>query len=319
MSDRYEDILEKDFARQIKFNNIEVYHKQGYKGKGWTVLNTEDPIDHGAMTNKVLSNYAPEATILNSWISAKTSNGKLTEVPNVIINGEKMLLEDAIIRYKIKVITTSFAGSTAQVILDHFKYLQNRYGVIFVCAAGNDGYAGARGKYIKNDTAIAVGAVRIKEDGTIERLSYSAVDDEVDFVSFMARGVGTSAASPGLAANILLLLNKYGDFNQAECVEILKSISLDLGESGDDKHFGWGLPILPLTDTLKIVIGGTEMVFTDLKEKTKDNEWYYESVKKCVDAGLLQGYEDNTFRPEYRPTRAEWAVVLAKLLDKLNL
>jgi hypothetical protein len=144
-------------------------------------------------------------------------------------------------------------------------------------------------------------------------MRYSAIGDELDFVSFMARGTGTSASTPALAAQTALLLQKYGDFNQAECVEILKSISLKLGAKNE---YGHGLPILPLTDRLEILerLRGENMNFKDVEQ----DRWSKNFIKICVDEGLLQGYPDGTFNPGASVTREELAVVLARLLDKIE-
>ncbi|MDD2495508.1 MAG: N-acetylmuramoyl-L-alanine amidase, partial [Tissierellia bacterium] len=244
MSENYRDLLEKDFARQIKYLHIDEYHKLGYKGKGITILNAEGASDHREMTSGVIQDYAPEATLLESHISAKTKNNTL-EHCTITINNETLDLEDAINKYNIKIITRSYAGSSSTILLDYFKYLQKTKGVIFVNSAGNK--VDDTGMWVKDNTAIAVSASTLKKDGTI-KISYYGSEGEVDFTCFMAKGRGTSASSPALASIIALLLQRYGDFNQNECVEILKSISLDLE---DKLRFGYGLPILPLTDKLE--------------------------------------------------------------------
>lgn len=50
----------------------------------------------------------------------------------------------------------------------------------------------------------------------------------------------------------------------------------------------------------------------------KDGLWYSEAIQEVADAGLMAGYPDNTFRPEQPVTRAELAVVLAKLLNLIE-
>ena len=99
MSENYRDLLEKDFARQIKYLHIDEYHKLGYKGKGITILNAEGASDHREMTSGVIQDYAPEVTLLENRISSKTSGDKIIYA-RITLNGETLDLEDAIDKYK---------------------------------------------------------------------------------------------------------------------------------------------------------------------------------------------------------------------------
>lgn len=49
------------------------------------------------------------------------------------------------------------------------------------------------------------------------------------------------------------------------------------------------------------------------------NHWAKDSIQKFIDAGVINGYEDNTFRPNSNITRAEFAAILARLLDDPNV
>lgn len=313
MAKKYEELLEEDFIRQIEFNNIKKYHEQGYKGQNITILNAEGSGDHREMTSGVIKDYVPDATLLESVISGRTSGDKVLET-TVVINGERLDFEEAIDKYNIKVVTRSYSGPTSR--LDYFKDIQKRKGVIFVNSAGNEGVNGVTGVWSKDDTAIAVGASYLTEKGEIKLHNYSARGDELDFVSFMARGVGTSAASPALAAKVVLLLQRYGDFNQSECVEILKSLCFKIPGLSKQEQ-GWGLPILPLMDKLEILeqLRGENMA--DFKDVEQDR-WSKNFIKICVNEGLLQGYPDGTFKPAGSVTREELAVVLVRLLDKIE-
>jgi len=270
------------------------------------------------MTNNVLSIVAPEATIINGRISAITSQGK-TQV-FTIINGEKLDLNEAIKKYNIKIMTTSKEGTASEGILNHLKEMQQKLGVICVCAAGNDGKTGV---YIKNNTAIAVAAVYVYEDLRVKRLAYSTINDEVDFSAPLGGGQGTSAAAPYLTGEILLLLDRYGDFTHDECIEILKNISINLGEK---RSYGYGLPVLPLADKLEILEtlkkGADEMPDTPETPKTEfadvnETDWFYDDVNFCVENGLMHGDGDDTFNPERTVTRAEEAATTRRTYEKI--
>lgn len=54
---------------------------------------------------------------------------------------------------------------------------------------------------------------------------------------------------------------------------------------------------------------------TDLKV----NEWYYPYVISAVEAGIITGYEDGTFRPSKQITREEMATMIIRALDSRNI
>lgn len=56
-------------------------------------------------------------------------------------------------------------------------------------------------------------------------------------------------------------------------------------------------------------LNNTKVAFTDVDE----NAWYYDKIQSVVVNGLMNGYEDNTFRPDNPITRAELATVIARL------
>ena len=51
--------------------------------------------------------------------------------------------------------------------------------------------------------------------------------------------------------------------------------------------------------------------FSDVKA----DKYYYDSVMQCADKGFVRGYEDGTFRPNGNITRAEFAVIMNKVLE----
>jgi hypothetical protein len=316
------ELTEKNWKRQTDYNNLIKYHNLGFKGKGIVVLNAESASDHRVMTSQVLKDYAPDVTLLESPISARTSSSKLVYA-KVTINGETLELEQAIDKYNIKIITCSRTiedkSKSSDAVLEHLRDLQKRKGIIVVCCSGNDGEYGL---YAKDNTAITVSAINFRADGTI-RLAYYGSVGEIDFANFMARGSGSSAAAPALAGIIALLLSRYGDFNQVECAEILKSISKNLGDS---KYYGYGVPILPLADKLEILeeIRKENPIITPPIEKEEDmttfkdieeTRWSKEAIDFCVEKGLLVGFEDGTFRPTEFVTREQMAIILQRILN----
>ncbi len=49
--------------------------------------------------------------------------------------------------------------------------------------------------------------------------------------------------------------------------------------------------------------------FSDVKE----SDWSYKYIMKMLEDGVINGYEDGTFRPKNEITRAEIAVMLTKM------
>ncbi|MRN53029.1 S-layer homology domain-containing protein [Paenibacillus monticola] len=68
-----------------------------------------------------------------------------------------------------------------------------------------------------------------------------------------------------------------------------------------------------LMNVLKPQGAGTQLTFTDT---ATIGAWAQTAVAQALQAGIITGYEDGTFRPNTEITRAEMAVILAKALGK---
>jgi hypothetical protein len=67
-----------------------------------------------------------------------------------------------------------------------------------------------------------------------------------------------------------------------------------------------------LMKAIKRQEAGTELTFTD---KADIGTWAQAAVAQAVQAGIIYGYEDGTFRPNANMTRAEMATMIAKALQ----
>jgi len=65
-----------------------------------------------------------------------------------------------------------------------------------------------------------------------------------------------------------------------------------------------------LANSASALIGNKEISFTDVPE----DHFYYNSIVAAAASGLVNGYEDNTFRPDNTITRAEVVTVINRLL-----
>ncbi|NHN32225.1 S-layer homology domain-containing protein, partial [Paenibacillus agricola] len=68
-----------------------------------------------------------------------------------------------------------------------------------------------------------------------------------------------------------------------------------------------------LMNTLKPQGEGTALTF---KDNLKIGNWAQKAVAQAVQAGIVMGYEDGTFRPDAEITRAEMAVMLANAMGQ---
>ena len=46
--------------------------------------------------------------------------------------------------------------------------------------------------------------------------------------------------------------------------------------------------------------------------------WAEAAIRRCIEAGLMTGDPDGSFRPNEKASRAEIATVLSRLLDKME-
>lgn len=306
------ELWEQQRKNHFAYCNIDKYHAAGYKGQGINFLNLESDV-HGNQVCKVYSEVAPESKVFKGVLTGVTNGTEITKF-DITANGIKQDFETFIVNNNIKLINVSKEDGRVQVKEDFMKkYIIEKHGIILTNSAGNDGDY-VSGSY--RNVAIVVGTVDYKS-GVPVRASYSGQGPEVDFVAFSHLFTGTSFSSVFLIGMIALLLSKNGDFNQEECYKILKSCCVDLGEPGDDNYFGWGIPVLPLTDRLEILDklrGVEEMQFKDVE----DTRWSKVAIDRCVAEGLLVGFEDGTFRPTETVTREQFAAILTRILDKIE-
>lgn len=66
-----------------------------------------------------------------------------------------------------------------------------------------------------------------------------------------------------------------------------------------------------------IFVFSTFVSAATIKDISKDH-WAYQSVKKLVDKGLLQLYEDDTFRGTDKVSRYQLAVIAARILEEID-
>jgi len=68
---------------------------------------------------------------------------------------------------------------------------------------------------------------------------------------------------------------------------------------------------LSITTVICMILTSVSCAFTDLST----DHWAYDAVGEMVDRNVLSGYNDGTFKPDSKITRAEFATILVKTLD----
>ncbi|MBR2765952.1 MAG: S8 family serine peptidase [Blautia sp.] len=159
------------------------------------------------------------------------------------------------IRYAVnhgaKVINLSLGGGHSQTLDNAVDYAVKN-GVIVVAAAGNDNDDTKYTCPAHNKNIIVVGAVNSGKN----RADFSNYGDALDVV---APGVdirstvpggryetwsGTSMATPHIAAAAAMLKLVYTSYSPTQIEQLIKNNSRDLGSSGWDRYYGYGLPDL---------------------------------------------------------------------------
>ena len=155
-------------------------------------------------------------------------------------------------------------GGTVGVYYEHASLAQtvpfytnkiNACTVPIICAAGNDNADVDANYYFPACVQNTICVAGIANDGT--RWSSSNYGSSVDFaapgssvrhamissVSAYGRSSGTSFAAPYVTAAAALILAQDPACSRADLYEALRNISVDLGESGKDRYFGYGCPV----------------------------------------------------------------------------
>ena len=219
---------------------------------------------------------------------AGTSNGKTFTSEHL----------DFIKSEKPDIMTTSSFGSSdvTDVMMNVWKDLYD-HGCFLCCAAGNTDVKGCR-DLAQTDLWKAIGACEYNKN--LKRAYYSAIDDELDFMSFAGLRTtykgkkinGTSFASP-LFAGMLALVQSFfrsklgKKLTHKKLLEFVKENCLDLGDQGKDDYYGHGLFVLPNPDSIDIMkysdFASIEEVFEYLQkegELLEPNYWKEKIAKE---------------------------------------
>ena len=207
-----------------------------------------------------------------------------------------------------KVINMSFGSSShSSAMLDAVNYAYSK-GVTMVAASGNDGINGVLYP-AKYNHVIAVGAT----DSSNSRGNFSNYGSELDLVApgvsiystLMSNSFGyksgTSMATPFVTGLAALLSGLSSDFSPDQIEQAMVNSALDLGSTGRDDYFGYGLiqvesailQLLPPSPFAKIYpTDSASNEPTDLLFSW-GNSTYATSYEYCVDTSNDDACEDS--------------------------
>ncbi|GFP76124.1 chitobiase/beta-hexosaminidase C-terminal domain-containing protein [Clostridium fungisolvens] len=199
--------------------------------------------------NGGVKGVAPDASIYAVKALDSSGSGYTSD----IISGIDWAIEN-----KMDIISMSLGSSQSDSSLQNAVDTAYNSGILVVAAAGNDGNADGTGtnvEYPANySSVIAVGAV----DSTNTRAYFSSTGSKVEVSApgvnitstylngSYAQMSGTSMATPFVAGDLALLKQKYPSYTNIQLRNLLDSNIVDLGVSGRDSSYGFGLIQAPI-------------------------------------------------------------------------
>lgn len=210
----------------------------------------------GQGLNGGVTGVAPGASIY----AVKALNSSGSGYTSDIISGIDWAINNG-----MNIITMSLGSSTSVTALQDAVNTAYNDGLLIVAAAGNDGNSAGTGtniEYPANYTSvIAVAAV----DSTNTRAYFSSTGSKLEvsapgvniISTYLNNGYaqmsGTSMAAPFVAGDLALLKQKYPTYTNVQLRALLDSTVTDLGVTGRDTLYGYGLIVAPAGSTT----GGT--------------------------------------------------------------
>jgi len=239
---------------------------------GWDFYNWDnDPIDdqgHGTHVAGIIgaiadnsvgiAGVAPESRILPIKVLSSKGSGFVTDVINAIYYAADLGAE--VINMSLGVLKAFLSKSLRSAFERAVSYAKGK-GTVVVAAAGNDASRVENSYPAGIRDVVAVGAIEPVTDQRAWFSNFGKLLDlmapGVDVLSLKASGVsfgsssvvdpnyvrasGTSMASPVVAGVVALMLSENPLLTYDQVVSRLRSSAVDLGASGFDIYYGYGL------------------------------------------------------------------------------
>lgn len=316
------DWMKEEIQQQNEYCGVDRWQKTGITGEGITVWNTEDFDDHGCQTHDRILDAAPNARVINAYISGTWNNDEIKSLKVIKSDWDGLQkteynIEDFIKLYKVKIVTSSISGGIAKKNNTPYsklwEYLKEKYNLILFSVAGNQ----AIGKEFENEISITVQACKLDQEiskPTNENYSNLALDKANVFTDFRGWNVGTSFAAPYAAGKAALIVEKYHDITQEQLLNIMfNNCEYVSSGSSDEQVDGHRLFIMP---------NPKESFFErekhENKEGAKVNEWSKEARIWAEANGIIKGDAKGDKQYQRAITREELITVLYRFKEYIK-
>lgn len=196
-------------------------------------------------------------TFIASVIAEATKELPIKIMPVRILENKDVSVDNLVkgIKYAVDngadIINISIGGEVTDCseIDEAIKYADDN-NVIVVVAAGNvkkeiKTYCPAHNESVITVSSVTQDRVRAQYSNYGESVDFCAYGDSVDGYDATGEKVsanGTSFSCAFISAGVAMVKLEHQDYTPAQIQETLESISIDLGEEGRDKYYGFGLP-----------------------------------------------------------------------------
>jgi len=234
----------------------------------------------GALHNDIgIKGVAPDAEIYSLKVM-DSQGGYLSDAISAI---------EWCIENDIDIISMSFGFSDYSKAFDQAVKLAYENGILLVGAAGNtgDSYDDSDIDYpARYDSVIAVGAINEND----VRMSWSSDGPELELMApgrsilstytdgSYVRSTGTSMAAPFVTGILALLKESYPNHSNKALRMKIQTDALDLGDSGRDNLYGFGLSVIEL--------GGSEDIPIEIEEPIERSYADFSVVIEEADSAL---------------------------------
>ncbi len=291
-------------------------------GKNYVLGNssTDDEVGHGTRVASLITGTADgeivspcsESLIVplvyyTKLASGAVLNGGIEAICNAIY--------DAVDVYGCQIINISSGVPAGDERLEKAVDYAEKQGVLIVSACGNSGdevyYP------VAYDTVIGVGS----HDNELEPAEFSCQGNGLDMLMYgedlKAVSIknaadyelisGTSYSAALITAHASAALEQYPYLTPSQVRYLMRVSCEDICDAGYDEKSGYGI-FNPdrFYENLRLFDHGEIVCFYDVRE----DDWYYESVRKAYHQGWMSGTGDGIFNPDGSMTRGMFVAIL---------